>query len=340
MKLSLITTIMALLLFFGQADAQKKNTKTKAKHKTTRHATAKHAAAKHKSKKHFAAKSREKNEETVFLDEDNGETKTTVEIKNGKVYVNGNEVSAMKNAMKEDRTIIINHKAPVAAAPREETMPQRENRGETMEHGSGKAMLGVYAGGSDDNNGAEITGVTDNSPADDAGLRTGDVITKVDDHNIRNAEDLVETIHGYSANDRVTITYERNGHSNTADVKLAGAEHEMEMPGSHGMGMENMDNFSRHMPESCMPCRPKLGIAVADCGNGVMVESVKPNSPADHAGLQKGDIITTINNEKITSARQLMNYIQFGSITGKLNIHYLRDGEGHTTEAELAGRNM
>src|SRR4051794_20033247 len=102
MKLSLITTAVLLLLCCGQADAQKKS-KTKTKHTTARHTAARHAAAKHKTKHHIAAQPREKNEETIFLDEDNGETKTTVEIKNGKVYVNGNEVSAMKNAMREER---------------------------------------------------------------------------------------------------------------------------------------------------------------------------------------------------------------------------------------------
>jgi membrane-associated protease RseP (regulator of RpoE activity) len=70
--------------------------------------------------------------------------------------------------------------------------------------------------------GAQVTQVVPGSPADDAGLQTDDVITKVDDTPVTNTADLVSTIQDQGAGAEVTITYERNGETRTADVTLGG----------------------------------------------------------------------------------------------------------------------
>jgi putative serine protease PepD len=68
--------------------------------------------------------------------------------------------------------------------------------------------------------GAQIQDVTNGSTADSAGLRQGDVITKVDDHLVTGADSLVATIRSYRPGDRVTVTYERNGDPSTAQLQL------------------------------------------------------------------------------------------------------------------------
>lgn len=268
--------LLALLCFFTTADAQKKKTVTKhmtatttnGHHKTaakTAHKTKTvhkaraiaHKTSAHKRKGH--AKPAEKNEETVMMDEE-GQI-TTVEIKDGKIYVNGNEVSAMKNANREERTLIINHKAPATARTPEPSAQREENEQEEhTEHMGGKAMLGLYAGNGD--NGAVVNDVMDNTPADDAGLRSGDIITKVDEHTISNAHDLTETIGGYKAGDKVTITYERDGRTATADVTLAGSKSEM---GMMGRGDMEMAPFYKRMPWDYEPLWHKGLKNMDDC---------------------------------------------------------------------------
>ncbi|WP_433230284.1 S1C family serine protease [Actinomadura formosensis] len=62
--------------------------------------------------------------------------------------------------------------------------------------------------------------VTKGGPADKAGLKPGDVITKVNDKPIEDATDLIAQIRSRAPGDRVTITYERNGKESTAQVTL------------------------------------------------------------------------------------------------------------------------
>ena len=63
--------------------------------------------------------------------------------------------------------------------------------------------------------------VADGSPAEQAGLEAGDVITAVDGDAVRDAAQLVQRIRAKDSGDEVTITYSRDGESETVDVTLA-----------------------------------------------------------------------------------------------------------------------
>ena len=58
------------------------------------------------------------------------------------------------------------------------------------------------------------------STAAAAGITKGDVITKVDDHLITDADSLVATIRSYRPGDQVTVTYVRGGETKTAQLTL------------------------------------------------------------------------------------------------------------------------
>jgi serine protease Do len=68
--------------------------------------------------------------------------------------------------------------------------------------------------------GALITSVTSGSPADKAGLRPGDVITKFDNENISTADDLVSAIGSHQVGDQVQIVYYRGSVQNVAVATL------------------------------------------------------------------------------------------------------------------------
>jgi serine protease Do len=71
------------------------------------------------------------------------------------------------------------------------------------------------------NRGALITSVTSGSPADEAGLRPGDVITKLDDEDVSTTEDLVSAIGSHQIGDQVEITYYRGNAQKVATATLA-----------------------------------------------------------------------------------------------------------------------
>ncbi len=86
--------------------------------------------------------------------------------------------------------------------------------GETPTH----ARLGIRI--SDAGTGAQIEEVTDGSTAADAGITAGDVITAIDDQRITGADSLVATIRSYRPGDSVTVTWQRDGQEQQAEVVL------------------------------------------------------------------------------------------------------------------------
>jgi putative serine protease PepD len=110
------------------------------------------------------------------------------------------------------------------AIPIDEVLPivQQMIKGETPTH----ARLGIgvenaaSGAGAQITDGAKISQVNNGSAAADAGLKAGDVITKVDDHLITSSDSLVAMIRSYRPGDTVTVTYERGGDTHTVRVTL------------------------------------------------------------------------------------------------------------------------
>jgi len=69
--------------------------------------------------------------------------------------------------------------------------------------------------------GALITEVAAGSPADEAGIEPGDVITKLEDEEITSADDLIQAIHSSQIGQRVEITFWRGDSQNTTSAVLA-----------------------------------------------------------------------------------------------------------------------
>ena len=106
------------------------------------------------------------------------------------------------------------------AIPIDEVMPivDQMAAGETPTH----ARLGIQVGDAETGEaaGAVVREVTSGSAADKAGLESGGVITKVDDHRITGADSLVATIRSYRPGDSVSVTWTSGGQEQSADIVL------------------------------------------------------------------------------------------------------------------------
>ncbi|MBB5131999.1 putative serine protease PepD [Thermocatellispora tengchongensis] len=69
--------------------------------------------------------------------------------------------------------------------------------------------------------GALVGSVSSGGPAEQAGIRQGDVITKIGDQNVTGADDVIGTVRGHKAGDKVSVTYVRDGQTHTVTVTLA-----------------------------------------------------------------------------------------------------------------------
>jgi putative serine protease PepD len=82
-----------------------------------------------------------------------------------------------------------------------------------------------------------------------------------------------------------------------------------------------------------------LGIELRDAeSGGAMVVSVRPNTPADDAGLQTGDVITAVDDEQIENGDELRAAINAHSPGDSVKIEFRRDGDDRTVTVELASR--
>lgn len=205
---------------------------------------------------------------------------------------------------------------------------------------SNKAFLGVMTDKTDD--GAKVTEVTKESAAEKAGLKEGDIITKINDEKITDADDLYKVIGKYKPEDKITVTYKRDGKENKQTVTLGENQQVRAFSWKRNGGDNDDFNFDMNMAPNIKAWgggnsmmfdrRPRLGIQVQETedSKGVKVLDVDVDEPAGKAGLQEDDIITSIKDKSVSSIeilKEQMENIKEGD-TVKLSI--LRDGKAQT----------
>ena len=154
--------------------------------------------------------------------------------------------------------------------------------------------------------GALIGEVVSGGPASRAGIKDGDVITAVNGHAARDANDLALTVSGEAPGTKLALDVTRDGKTLRLNVITS------ENPGSHLASAEsdaaNDDQGALH------------GVAVDDLTGdtrqqfnvpmrlqGALVTNVDPASAAARAGMSAGDVILSINRRAVTSAQEAVD---------------------------------
>jgi serine protease Do len=152
--------------------------------------------------------------------------------------------------------------------------------------------------------------VVAHGPADQAGMKAGDIITTVDGKPIKDGDALVTDIAARKPGTTVRLGYVRAGQTMTANLTIADrAKLYSAQPAS-----QNGENGPESAPNAS---EGKLGLTVeavpgplASKGvHGVLITQVKPGSFADESGLQAGLVITEINRQPVTSIEQFQSLV-------------------------------
>ncbi|MGC9512881.1 MAG: DegQ family serine endoprotease [Fidelibacterota bacterium] len=146
--------------------------------------------------------------------------------------------------------------------------------------------------------GALIADVVEDTPADKAGLKTGDLVLKVDGKKIHTSSELRNTISARRPGDKVTLMLVRDGKEKYIDVTLE------ELPENLNQAMESrtvQDGPGFSVQDLDKNLAARYGIKKDE---GVIITEVQPGSEAAKKGLRPGDIIIRVGDEEISSVRE------------------------------------
>jgi len=171
--------------------------------------------------------------------------------------------------------------------------------------------------------------IVPDSPAAKGGLKEKDVVTEVNGQRVEGAAQFRRMIHEIPAGRSVQLTVWRDGRSQTLSVTLGKSEQGRRAmrrmaptPGTFTFRMPDMPEIP-DIPAmewnggALLGGRPRLGIDAEDLngqlgaffgapdGEGILVREVNSGSPAEKAGVKAGDVITSLNGERIRSVGEL-----------------------------------
>jgi len=177
--------------------------------------------------------------------------------------------------------------------------------------------------------GALVSEVVEASPAMKAGLKPGDVITKYNGREVARAEDLSRVVAETPSGQAVNLSVVRDGKPMTVAVTIG-----------------TLDDRDTRQAEA--PASPgTLGVAVQsitpalareldlDATAGAVVRDVRAGSPADKAGVKRGDVITQIDRQAVKSADDLQKAVGGHRNGSPLLILVRRDGASRYLTATL-----
>jgi serine protease Do len=173
------------------------------------------------------------------------------------------------------------------------------------------------------NQGVLVDAVTKGSPASNADLQQGDVITAFDGHAITGTRDLAMAVANTPSGKTVNMTVWRNGHSHSQSITVS-------TEGSKRVASAGDGAHEKPVGMSLAALTPDMRdqLNLAPGTSGVVVAQVTPGSNADESGVQAGDIIQRVGGEPVRSPDQVANAIHAAQHNKKdaISMQVMRNG--------------
>lgn len=278
-------------------------------------------------------------DQIIITRKGNTDEKVVIEVNGDKVTVNGKPVEDLK-----DGDISVRHnkiRDAWAFGGNGLAGAWNDNFG-LMATDENRAMLGVTT--EKDAKGAEIQTITDESGAEKAGLKKGDIITKIDDSKIEDPDDLSAAIRKHKPSDKVNITYLRDGKEQKATAELGKwkgmrENYKMVMPNMDFNYMPRMKSLPRIQGQNWNWTNgsPKLGMFVQDAedGKGVKVIDVDEDGNAAKSGIKEDDVITEVDGKEVNGADEVAKIIKESKDKVSVKMKLVRKGKTETVDVKI-----
>jgi serine protease Do len=284
--------------------------------------------------------------QTIVITRNNNiNEKTVIEVDGDKVKINGKDA-------KDNKDINVNVTTMNNLGRNVMRFNNRSNGGSNWnfdmnENGmslfsedENRAMLGVVTEGAD--KGAEIQSITKESAAEKAGLKKGDILTRIGNKKIESTDDVTEAVHAHKPGEKVDIVYLRDGKEQKSTVELG------KWKGIRTATAPRI--WSQSMPQPNIDLaplegfgtvygfgRPKLGLSIQDTedGKGVKVLDVDDDSNAAKAGLKEDDVILSIDDKDVKGTDDITRALRENKDKYTYNLKVQRDGKTQSIELKI-----
>ena len=295
-------------------------------------------------------------EQIIITKKGDDKEKIVVEITGDKITVNGKSIEDLK----DDDIKVLRNKFKSYDALGALTMPRtgsgnynfnwnsNDGIGLFNDMSENRAMLGVTTEKTEQ--GAKVNDVTEESAAEKAGIKEGDIITKIGDSKIEDPDALSEAIHKQKPGDKVSVTFLRDKKEQKVTAELG----KWKGVGAFSFSpkMPDMKIFEQGLPRiqsvprtttpfgqnwSWSGGAPRLGLSVQDTddGKGVKVIDVDEESNAAKAGVKENDIITHFNDKEVNSADEVAKMVRENKDKISIQLKVKRGGKAQTIEVKM-----
>ncbi len=155
-----------------------------------------------------------------------------------------------------------------------------------------KVLKGVY-----------VAEVMDDGPAEEAGMKTGDIIVSIDETNVSSSSELLELIGRHRPGDHVRVGVNRKSEISYLTVEL-----------------RNSDNTTQLISKDEISVTPKLGITVENASqdllnklnisHGVQITNIERNSVIAGAGVKKGFVILELDRKPVRRVEDIARILE------------------------------
>lgn len=149
--------------------------------------------------------------------------------------------------------------------------------------------------------GVYIAGLAENGAANDAGIKEGDVVTSVNDVEVKSVAELQSQIGRYTPGDKVKVGVIRDGDYKNFDLELRNSD-------GNTKKVEITDNLLSDLGANFTDIPAEISKEL-EIKEGVFVENVT-NGKIKKSGMQKGFIITHIDNQPVKSKTELQEILK------------------------------
>lgn len=245
----------------------------------------------------------------------------------------------LKSKKPGDKLAIVYERNGKSATTEAILTTRSEVKSETPQQARG--FLGVTGEDENDKEPGVAVRITPRSAAEKAGLEHDDVIVSLNDTPIMDFEDIGDFMDATQPGDKVQVTYERDGKRNTVEATLG--EHKswdweawsQDWADELDKKNWNWDNYDVNVREKAACLGVYTDAATLDDKSGAQISSFTDESAAREVQMAEGDLILSVNGQRVQGHEDLWNEIAKYKPSDKVKVEYLREGKTLQVEAAL-----